>query len=203
MNKISMRSWQSGMLICITAGVSGVTSQMLNAYWFDIIRIKRRGQKTLRNNDTLTLVMSTKAVLFFGAPWGEDDERLVWGPSCLNTTTQDGSDQQQPNQQRSNSFFRSYLIVYLVLQAFGVKFGDFTCGGLLSSGKGHLILLFLSFTVKSCFKCEVNKEWMNNCKVHTSIRQTHTLAELHKVTKHSNKDRCRNCFDIRKHRVAR
>jgi len=48
--------------------------------------------------------MSTKAVLFLGAPWGGEDERLVWGPSCLNTSTQDGSGQQQTNKQISHSF---------------------------------------------------------------------------------------------------
>lgn len=35
----------------------------------------------LNLNGGLTLVMSTKAVLFLGAPLGEEDERLVWGPS--------------------------------------------------------------------------------------------------------------------------
>lgn len=33
----------------------------------------------LNLNGSLTLVMSTKAVLFLGAPLGEEDERLVWG----------------------------------------------------------------------------------------------------------------------------
>lgn len=33
-----------------TPGVSAITKQMLNTYWFDIIRIKPRGQKTLRDS---------------------------------------------------------------------------------------------------------------------------------------------------------
>lgn len=164
---------------------------MLNTYWFDIIRIKPRGQKTLWDNGTLTLVMSTKAVLFLGAPWGEDDERLVWGPSCLNTSTQDGSNQQQSNQQRSNSFLDLISPYTWFSSPLGWSLGILLVVGFFPREKG---ILFWFFTVKYCFKCEVNKEWMNNCIVHASIRHTHTLVVLHKVTKHSNKDRCRIYF---------
>lgn len=37
----------------------------------------------------LTFVMSIKAVLFLGAPWGGDEALFTWGPSICNTNTWD------------------------------------------------------------------------------------------------------------------
>lgn len=128
--------------------------------------------------------MSTKAVLFLGAPCGEEDERLVWGPSCLKTSTQDGSDQQQSNQQRSNSFSDLISLYTWFSSPLGWSLGILLVVGFFPLENG-ILFSCSDPSVISCFKCEVNNECMNNlrshyelmCIVHTSIR--HTLFSLY------------------------